>query len=80
MSQTPEQDDRDELVQAEYGREARLAAAAPDLLAALKDATRDIPPPSEGLMCHVGIVAMDACARCQRAAHIYAAIAKAEGR
>lgn len=58
---------------------ARVIAAVPDLLDALKEAVRDIPGPFYESMCHAGITTMEKCARCSRAARIYAAIAKAEG-
>ena len=57
---------------------ARLIAAAPDLLAALIVATSFIAPPSENLSCHRGITTADNCGRCTRAKQVYDAIAKAE--
>lgn len=68
-------------VMATYREEhKRLREINADLLDALKDACHDIPEPAEDAPCHSGITTMKKCARCQRAARAYAALAKAEGR
>jgi len=56
---------------------ARLIAAAPTLLAALKDITPTMPPMNA--TCHVGMTTQDKCAHCRRIAAALAAIAKAAG-
>lgn len=58
---------------------ARLIAAAPDLLVALKEYLGpDIDLTTAP--CHVGITTPDKCGRCSREIAARAAIAKAEGR
>lgn len=37
-------------------------------------ATREVPPPAEKLLCHIGMTTMALCARCQRAKKFYAAV------
>lgn len=56
---------------------ARLIAAAPDLLAALQEVTPSMPPADAP--CHAGIVPQNQCAHCQRIARAHAAIATATG-
>ena len=61
----------------EHEANARLIAAAPDLLEALKDMTPPMPPPDA--KCHFGLVPQSECAYCKRIAKAHAAIAKATG-
>jgi hypothetical protein len=56
---------------------ARLIAAAPDLLMALEPfATQGV---SDTMMCHVGICSKEECGRCSQILSARAAIAKARG-
>jgi len=56
---------------------ARLIAAAPDLLEALIDITPHMPPADAS--CHAGLVPQELCGHCSRIAKARAAIAKATG-
>ena len=59
---------------------ARLIAAAPELLAALKALVRITPPGSDDSRCHAGIGARADCNRCSAIDKAEAVIARAEGR
>jgi hypothetical protein len=60
---------------------ALLIAAAPDLREALFNILlHDVAEPTPNARCHVGIVPMESCVRCQRVTRALAALAKAAGR
>ncbi len=58
---------------------ANLIAAAPDLLAAAKDAVFWMPGGAEDSICHYKLRSREECQTCQRKAALVAAVAKAEG-
>jgi len=59
---------------------ARLIAAAPDLLEALRPFAEAPSRDMDDFPCHVGITTKEKCGRCSRALAAFAAIAKAEAR
>lgn len=44
------------------------------IINALRLAAQDIPRPSENAGCHIGVVSMQQCGRCSRAATVYAVL------
>ncbi len=67
-----------EIPLAEAEANARLIAAAPNLLEALRPIAEE--PVGDDLICHAGLVPKEKCGRCGRILAARAAIAKAEGR
>jgi len=59
---------------------ARLIAAAPDLLEATKEALNGMDGGEDHSMCHTGICSRGECTQCQRVDRLRAAVRKAEGR
>jgi len=59
---------------------ARLFAAAPDLLDAAKEALSGMDGGEDHSMCHTGICSRGECTQCQRVDRLRAAVRKAEGR
>lgn len=59
---------------------ARLIAAAPDLLEALRPFAEPLTEAMENYPCHKGIRSARECTRCGKAIAAYEAIAKVEGR
>jgi hypothetical protein len=59
---------------------ARLIAAAPDLLEAARNAILGMDGGSDDARCHKGITTRERCAQCRRVDALTAAVLKAEGK
>jgi hypothetical protein len=59
---------------------ARLIAAAPELLTAAREALSGMDGGEDHSMCHTGICSRGECSQCQRVDGLRRAIAKAEGK